>query len=271
MREKGSILKSKTITERKRKNRTQLLVFFMLSIVLVFVLPFFVLKIPFLLIKNIEIVGNEAGNSEDISNLIKEKLSEKIFKFYPRGTFLTFKKGDVKKSILAQFPNVSDVTLTFHTPNKVEVNIKERGPFALWCSSANSKECYFADREAFIYEKAPDFSSPVYTTFVSQLKEENPIGKYITDKEIFDRLIALKDNFSILNLHTKEIVFKENNYFDFILSHGVLHVSLSEDDSATVNNLNSLLSNPKTNLRDGSGGIKNSYIDLRFGNKLFYK
>ncbi len=269
--ERESLLRSKKIVLRKRQKRLRI-GFIVFGIVLILlVLPPLVVRIPSLAIKTININGAKTVDANTVSELVKNNLSESFLKFFPRGTFLTAGKSRVKTNILKTFPAILDAKLSFHTPNTILVEIKEREAFVLWCAGTDYKKCYFADKEGFIYGKAPEFSSPVYVVFRNGPNSDNPIGQNIVDKDIFQRINNLENNFSVLSLKTKEISLEQNEVVNFKLSHGSLNVSLRGDDKLTFDNLSSLLLNPKTDLRDGSGGIKNSYIDLRFGNKIFYK
>jgi cell division septal protein FtsQ len=269
--EKDSILKSTKIVARRRQKRLRILFISLAVIVFLVVLPILIVRIPFLSIKTINVTGAQTIDSNAVSDLVKQDLSGTYLRFLPRATFLTAFKSSLRSHILNTFPIALDAKLSFHTPNTLLVEIKERQPFALWCAGTDYKNCFFADNTGFVYNNAPEFSSPVYIVFRNGISADNPIGQTITDGETLKRINDLISNFSVLGLKTQEVLFQQNEDVNFNLTHGSLYVSLRGDDKLTFNNLSSLLLNSKTDLRDGSGGIKNSYIDLRFGNKLFYK
>jgi len=268
---KDHILKSKKIEARKRQKRIRIGVYLFALVLIILVVPPLFVRIPFFSIKHINVEGTKTVDPTTVSELSTQYLNGSFLKFFPRATFLTAGKSKLKETILKTFPLIYDAKLSFHTPNTLLIEIQEREPFVLWCSGQDYKKCFFADKSAFLYDIAPEFSSPVYTVYRGGSDTDNPIGQKITDDNIFKRLNDLEKEFSILGLKTKEVVFQPNEDIYFNLSHGSLYVSLREDDKLTLNNLTSLLSNPKTDLSDGLGGIKNSYIDLRFGNKIFYK
>ncbi|MFZ3020356.1 MAG: hypothetical protein WA051_02490 [Minisyncoccia bacterium] len=269
--DKFSILKSKKIEARKRQYRLRIGLVAITILVVALVLPPLVARIPLLEIRTVNVEGTKTIESSAIVDFVNAKLSETYLKVFPRDTYITAGKGRLKEGLLNEYPAILDIKLSFHTPHILLIEITEREPSVLWCAGSDNKNCYFADSQGFIYERAPEFSSPVYVVFRNGIKNENPMKQSISGKTVFERINVLEKNFSVLGLKVKEISFQPNEVVNFYLNHGALYISLRGDDKLTFDNLSSLLLNPKTDLRDGVGGIKNSYIDLRFGNKIFYK
>ena len=263
---KQSILKSRTIVARKRKKHLRFALFSFAVLAIIVLLPILVVRIPAFAIRTVNIVGAKTTDSNAIKDSVIQTLSGSFLKIFPRATFLTLGKKDIAQKISRDFLAVQNISLSLHVPNILTVLITEREPFALWCNS----DCYFLDKEGFIYDKAPEFSSPVYIIFRRDITSE-PLGNRVGDKESFARVNNLVRGFAVFGLKTKEIVFNENGAADFNLPHGALFVSLRQSDELTLNNLGSLLGDPKKKLTDGNGGLTVSYIDLRFGNKIFYK
>ncbi len=268
MKDKGSILKSQKIIERKRKQIIRISIIAFSTIAVLVLVPMLIVNIPLFSIKNIKIVSAKTLNEASVTEYVQSVISKDYFKFFPRNTFLTVGKKDLKTKIMHEFPPIKDLDISLHTPNTMEIAVSEREPFALWCREG--KECFFFDKEGFIYSKAPEFSSPVYVEYRNGVEGE-PIGERVSTKETFDRVVKLSKGISLYGLKVEEIVFAENNSVNFNLSQGSLYISLRGSDELTLANLGSLLDSPKTNLKNKNGGLTVSYIDLRFGNKVFYK
>ncbi len=265
-----SILRSQKILDRKRKKRTRAFSLTALTLIILIILPIAVVRLPWLAIRTVEVTGAQTIGSTVVSEKIVEIVSGKIFMVFPRATLLTYGKRNLSRTLMSAFPVAGNVDLAFSWPNTLKVNVTEREPFSIWCDGAPKEVCYFTDKSGFIYDKAPVFSSPIYVSFRTVLDGE-PIGSRVADEEVFSRVGRLVQSFSTLGLTVREISFGENGFVTFTLSHGDIFVSLRQEDSLTVNNLTSLLTSPKNRLADGKGGVSVSYIDLRFGNKIFYK
>lgn len=277
MNDKGSILKSQKIIERKRKKVLRIaLISFGVVLILVLV-PILIVRIPFLSIKTINIVGTKTIDAVKVEEFTRTTISESYLKVLPRATFLTVNKKGLKNKILHEFPPLNDLKISLHVPNIVEIAVSEREPFALWCRDEENtdpdtlkKECFFFDDKGFIYSRSPEFSSPVYVEYRNAVEGE-PIGERVSTQDKFLRVVKITKGISIYGLKVQEIVFHENDVVYFNLVHGSIFITLRGNDELTLNNLGSLLDSPKVNLKDKNGGLTVSYIDLRFGNKVFYK
>ena len=277
MKGKDSILKSQKIIERKRKQLLRIALI-SLGIFLIFILiPVLVVRIPFFSIKNISVVGAKTIDVVMVEEFVGTTISGDYLKLLPRATFLTVNKKDLKNKILHEFPPIKDLKLVLHVPNTIEVIVSEREPIALWCRTEEGvetkdrkKECFFFDKDGFIYSRSPEFSSPVYIEYRNGV-QGGPVGERVSTLENFSRIIKIVKGISIYGLKVQEIVFHENDVVDFNLVRGSIFLTLRGNDELTLNNLGSLLDSPKINLKYKNGWVTVSYIYLRFGNKVFYK
>lgn len=268
MRDKGPILKSQKIIARKRQKYLRALYVCLGIVVLVLIMPPLFVRIPWFSVKEVYVSGAKTVDQEEVKEFVMSNMSETFLKVFPKSTFLTVGRNSLKAGILEKFRTIENVSFGIKIPNTLTLDIEERNPFALWCNSG--KECLFVDKGGFIYADAPNFSSPVYVVFKNDSSVKN-IGDRVSDQVIFDRVNALSKGFSLYGLKIKEIAFNKNDTVDFNMEHGSLYVSLKQSDSLTLENLGSLFSDPKLSLINKNGGLTVSYIDLRFGNKLFYK
>lgn len=275
MKDRESILTSQKIVERKKKKRNRVSVVAAGIILVVIILPPILARLPWIAIKVIRVAGANTIDAQAVQDMVAGELAQTRWKVFPRGTFVTYDNEGLAADIMHAFPAASAVSLALSVPNTLTVSMSERQPFSLWCNDA--KECFFADELGFLYERAPTFSTAPFLMFKNGVANASdatpnwPIGARISDADSFAKAKDLAARFSALGLSTKEIVFNENGTLTFALARGELYVSLRQDAALTEGNLATLLKDQKKNLSDGAGGLSVSYIDLRFGNKIFYK
>ncbi len=204
MNDKGSILKSQKIIERKRKKLLRIALISFGAVLILVLVPILVVRIPFLSIKTINIIGTKTVDAVKVEEFIRTTISESYLKVLPRATFLTVNKKGLKKQILHEFPPLSDLKISLHVPNIIEISVSEREPFALWCrdeeiadSDALKKECFFFDDKGFIYGRSPVFSSPVYVEYRNAVEGE-PIGERVSTQENFLRVIKIAKGISMI-------------------------------------------------------------------------
>ncbi len=95
---------------------------------------------------------------------------------------------------------------------------------------------------------------------------DNPVGYYFLDKQDFKKVNLLRGGIDELGLNL--ISFKigeEGDYTFYIKGGGKIFFNKNQDYATVLDNLDSALSGIL------SLNKKINYIDLRFGNKVFYK
>jgi len=92
-------------------------------------------------VKVIEVSGTKRVSAEKIYEGADIAVGENM---------MTIPSGDIRKTILEQYPLVKNVTIHRIVPSKIRINIEERKPFA--CVTDNQK-FYIIDSERIVLEK----------------------------------------------------------------------------------------------------------------------
>jgi len=263
---KRDILKSSKKLKRK-KIFLKIIIFFLLFLILTagIILS---LYIPKLRIQKIAVEGAEILNIDKIISNIFNSLNGRHFFLIPKNNILVASKKEISKNILNSFPRIRDVSLGKDFPSGLSVKIKERQSTALLCRGENKNECAYIDENGFVFEKAPYFSGEIFLKFF----DERDVGNSISDRQLlseeqFNGLIdfknyLLKENIKIININLKK--------------DGIYELRTSEDWIILLNERNDFriaFENFKTAfdslIKEEQNNLE--YIDLRFGNKVFYK
>lgn len=233
-------------------------------------------------ISNLRILGNEVVDSGDIEKIVWGQLDSKYFWAFNKRSVFLYPKNILEEYILDKWARISNIDIYADTMTSLTVRIKERAPAYIWCDDkqetltdyVNNEECYFLDEKGFIFSLAPYFSGPVFfkmygPTFDTEFKGEESqsivIGKRFLSKDEFEKIIILKDAFLLLQMEAVAFEVQDNGNYQFIMGDGTKIFFKKEQSIETLlDNLDSVIDFLAT-------GKQIDYIDLRFGNKVFYK
>lgn len=211
--------------------------FFRLSILL-FILTgmvfYCVVFFSFFHVKKIIILGNEKILAQDLKNIIEQKT---------KSIFLA-DLSNVEQALLEKFVYLEAINIKRKWPDGLTARIKEREPIGLWCGES----CYLIDKEGTELGEISLASTTLDLVIYSeQGSEKDKITAILEIAQKIDikKFIILVDRLTAKTIEGWEI------YFD-----------LEGDISQQFFNLEALLEEQVS---------FNQYIDLRFGNRVYYK
>lgn len=255
------------ISRRKRRRKIVFrfgIVFFAVLLFLgaSFVGLFFVDKFK---IKDISVEGNHFLTKEEIRREVESAMSAKILGVIPGDRIFSFSSEKAEGILESRFGRLSFVEIKKKIPAGVEVAVKEREPIALFCVT-DSKDCFFVDGQGFVFEEAPFFSSGVYLKFFDGRSKKSGKGQFLIAGENMKRLISFLEKTSPY-FNISEAHLNDDGVYKLRTDEGIFLI-LDESDDWDL-----LFSNLETFLWGYKDGEYTDfeYIDLRFGNKVFYK
>ncbi len=166
-------LQSQKFLQKKRKKIITITLLSILCLIIFFSNIIFLLRLPYFQISNIYIVGSDTLNNQDSKNEILSYLDGYYLYFIPKTNFLFYSKNTIKKNLLDKNKKIDSLEIHTKGLSTIEIDIKERLPIALVCEGFpknseendvvdNENQCFFTDKDAFVYEKSPQFSNGVY-------------------------------------------------------------------------------------------------------------
>lgn len=286
--QKRNLVNSPRLLEFKKEKRKKLakkaLAFVFCFFVFITLLAF-LSRISRLQIKEINIIGNVVIDTEALKNNVKEKLRGNYLWFLPKANLLYYPKNDIQNELNTKFKRLKDVIINIKNKQTLEISAIERTPKYIWCGDNHrqiileNQKCYFLDEEGYIFDEAPYFSGEVYFKFYGLItggkQKEIPFGFYF-EKQNLKNLILFKETLEKMGLKPVALSMLDENIKIFLSTsktsaYPEIIFKKDSDFPKVAENLQSaLVTEPlRTNLIKKYSSLL--YIDLRFGNKVYYK
>lgn len=283
---RSSTLKSPKYIQ-KRKKRRLMAVSISILISIIVILSFIILiKIPFFQIKNIEVNGVSTIDKENIKKEIQEKISGNYLYLIPKSNFLFYPKNQIEDAILANFKKIKDLNIDIHNFSNLILGINERTPEVIVCDGFKESEddntCYFSDINGYVFERMTDATSTstIHTTtyfkyYINSTTNPVSIGNTFIDTARFSDFQKFNTEIKNSDIVATGILINEDGNYELYIKNidesiAVVYFDQRETLEKTLSNLLIFWKNAN-NKKIGLDHMPNfDYIDLRFGNNVFY-
>ncbi len=273
MLKKKDLLTSPKFRQKKRRRLLLRLFLVIFSIILIVGSVSYIFSSSFFTIQTIQVEGASRIPKEDIESIVKNDIAGKYWHLISRSNSLFYPKNVLQADILQKFPAVETISLSLSSPTILSVRISERVATALWCKENNDKKesCYLVDNSGLVFADAQDASGDGYIRYSGGDLGDTPIGKNFLSPSLFQNLALFVSSLQSDHLDGVSIFVRPDGDFEITLLGGqkiLLGTQVSFDRS--LENLASFLNSPDTTWKPGQIPATVQYIDLRFGNKIFF-
>ena len=251
--------------ERRRKIRKILLLSFLFAAAVSWIVYGFFR--PEFRIRSVEVVGAKGVQEKLIQKTVANVMSGTYLWFIPKSHTLLYPKAALKKSLMSEFPALSGVSVSLKSLSELRILVYERESQALWCISR--QECFLIDKTGFVFAPAEIGTEQMYYRFLKS-GEMAPLGTEVIPQEEFSKLLLFLKKLEMSGLEPKEVLLKEQDELEIVLNLGTrLLLRDGEYDLALIN-LKTLMEQDNL-LSRNNGELSVAYIDLRYGNKIYFK
>lgn len=278
---RSRILKSPKLVQKKRKKLiiTALLSFSCIILFIIFLILFF--QLNFLQISSIEIKGNSTLSSQEIQQLTLETVEGYYFGLIPKSNSLFYPKNLISNTLTNSFKKIDNLKIRRKGLSGLKIDIIEKEPVALACKGfrneeENEQKCYSVDENGFVFEESPLFSEGVYPYYYINLDDDKDIvGDFFIDTDLFkdlqDFIKIIKDS----RISAIGILIGENGQYELYiknvdLSESIIYFDDKISFEKTASNLIAFWNETVFNKNGTSSAPIFEYINLRFGNNIFY-
>jgi len=230
--------------------------------------------LPQFSVQEVEIKGVQRIRENLVRAYVEAQLYDGSYAFFSHTNIFLVSHTEIEQAIRAYFPRVEEAHVLRDAllASAITVVIDEREAFARWCDPS-AASCYLMDSGGFIFAPASTSTFLVENPYIfygeissaSSSANVEPVGKtYLPDT--FATLSALLYRLDQAGFvaHTiseggQDIVIGLDRGFD-------LYLSLDDDPDTILENLTLALASETLRFREN----ELEYIDLRFGNRVYY-
>jgi len=216
-------------------------------------------------ISTISINDTTFFNKQEVEKIAQEELANTHFLIFGKNNILLLPRNNIEKRIKEYHQAIKSVSISLSGLQAISINIEEYEPQAVWCSREG---CYYLNEDGFIFVKAPPDYDRKLVEFHDWIHND-PIGQTYIDAETFKKITMFVGLVAGVPLKVISINTEDGLTFSLRTDVGTrLLYEINDDPKEVADNLNTVIEKDAIN-RAQLNNI--DYIDLRFGNKVYYK
>ncbi len=225
---------------------------------------------PMMRINDVSVRGAMLQDPNEVVAFTKAGLAETKTHFIARDNIFAYPKEELRAGILREFPRLKSVRIGrggfFGTT--LIVNVDERTAYATWCSEGEAPTCFVFDENGLVFAPKERSGKPELSyVFYGGIDPNSAIGAVFLPEKlrgVRDLMQRMREaRFNPLRLH----VLDEQDYTIDLENGFTIKASFGQPIDTIVHNLELVSVSPA--LRDKEKELE--YIDLRFGNRVYYK
>ena len=224
---------------------------------------------PALRIQNVSVRGAMLQGPEEVAQYTRERLNDGSSRFIARDNIFSYPKEELRAGVARTFPRLKSVRLgrsgLFGTT--LIVNVDERSAYGTWCVATDGA-CYVFDDAGLIFASTERSGKPELSyVFYGGIGDADPIGTVFLPEKlrgVLDLMQRMREaRFIPVAMH----VLDEQDYTIELSNGFTIKASFGQEIDTIVHNLELVSVAPA--LRGKEAELE--YIDLRFGNRVYYK
>lgn len=250
-------------------------------LILFVVLLILVSRLEQFAINEVQVEGNYVINAESVKKIAQAELEGKYFGLFPRSNVIIFPSKSIGASVASIFKRIENIDVSFDGWHSIKVSIEERKPSGVWCGGSfeegngESKDCFFLDEDGYIFSESPHFSGNLFFRYYGGNENISGISSRYLDEDTFkERAFFIQ---SLHGIGLNPIAYEWGANGDskiFVIPNRESSIDTtilfnnSDDLSRIFENLILVL---EDDIFEKNGVTTLEYIDLRFGNKVYFK
>ncbi len=269
-----SVKKNLHLSPSEKQARKRRL-FFIRSYIILFFLSVIIFGLAILsshekvIVKTIIVSGEAAVSTDNVLEIANRDMAGRYWHLFARNNFLIFPRWKIKADLLREIKTIKDVNISWKGWQIISIMLEERKPQAVYCGTDPLKveaQCFFMDKDGYIFSQAPVFSGNLFVRNYSSLVGVDQIGQYFLSQTDYNQILDLLELFNQKDLRIVKVFF-DGFDFRFILEIGpTIIFKADESFTSALDNLFTAIGTGDLDLISDSANI--NYVDLRFDSKI---
>ncbi len=249
--------------ELVKKRRSSIVRIIYIIIFILILQSFF--QAPFLSLRKIELSGNSFYKDEEVKQYIQTALERKKWLFFQDNNFFLFDADSLRNQLIKQY-NLSDASIKKTFPNKLSVKFVEKTSQFIW---KKNDSYYLMDAKGQLNGQINEINDKyiILADFRSYQPQNNENIFRSDEIELIQGIITLwKDK--LANMVKIEAINIGDDWSAFDIKTNlsyIVQINPQDDVNAQLENYRRIL------LEGNVVGTDINYIDLRFGEKVYFK
>jgi cell division septal protein FtsQ len=295
MQRASPVYQSNKLREKKRRTRKLSLIGGAILFILVLAGLVYVTHHPSIRIEKIIVSDLRYTDRAAVEGLINQQLNGQYIGLFSKANTLTFPRAQIKQVVLREYPAIKSISFEWRDRNVIAIRLAEHTPVAIWCDTPvtpatalahaddekitgalpqviarpRDAACFFVNENAMLFAPVTGATDTEGLVALYGRIIKDPIRQTYTDKTEFTDLLDFVRLVRRLEIVVTEIWTTSGEAYSFVAQSGTQLYVDSEDNIIEVfDNLKTVIARDAIN-KAQFANIK--YIDLRFGNRVFYK
>jgi len=223
-------------------------------------------RLKSLTITTLQIEAGKTIPQAELAKIVNKALTGTYLALIPKRFTYTYPKAELINR-LTEKPRVKTALVNKTSRTSLSVSVTEYIPYALWCNETKKQNCVFLNHSGFAFATAPQLSGSVFLRYYLAKEEPSVEGSaftpdFIAMTELFTTLVKDSKGFIVSN-----ITRTEDNDVTYELVSGAKLITTA--DLSPEQSFDNLLTVLETEEFKHLTQNNFSYIDLRFGNKVY--
>jgi hypothetical protein len=258
------------LAHKRRKRKVFVFIVLCILLILSYAGMSFGLTHEKLAITTVEVTGNEQLEQADLRVVVEQGLAAVHALSLYGGTVFTYDDESITENLLNTYPRLASAALSMRDFHTLTLVVTERSPVAAWCY----EDCFFIDKSGFVFERV-DTVPEGLVTYTGDLAPA-PLRQVFLHGD-FPRLDAFMQDLREIGIMPIAVHIFDGEAEIVSAEHPLLKIKLDAELDRTLSYIEVTLASDDyrqwhSQAEEGEEvDSSEAYIDVRFGNRVYYK